>query len=849
MEEEKRTPENPHTPEPVSYDTVTSGTRSPAPLTGDRPLYGSVGHGIDETEFSKDPLTNADEVNKNDPLKGAEPFPGQFEKDGTGPSNAPDSKPLGSEDPVKMEPGEKGKAEVGDGNETTTPELGEQPASGMPAEASDLGRIGISSGDFGYNIGKGDDPGKEAGENPEAARRRQSLGQKEPQHGVKKSVQTLAPKEGQSPGTSAEANDLNNMSIASDDFGYNVGKGNDPGEEAGENPEAAKTRQSFGQKEPQHRANSTQIQGSEVPIEANDLSNIALESGDFGYNVGKGIEPGEEAGENPEAARRRQSFGLKEPDHSAKSTWTPETRELQSIHLDKRDIGPQNTQASPETRELRHIELKRGEFGYNPGKSSELGEEAGENPGAARRRQSFGQEEPQHGAKNTQTPETRELQSIHLSKRDIGPQNTQASPETRELRHIKLRKGDFGYNPGDGDEPGEKAGENPGAARRRQSFGQKEPDHSAKSTQSPETRELQSIHLGKRDIGPQNTQASPETRELRHIQLRKGEFGYNVGRGEESGHIRPDEDSTENPGASRARRRASIRSGSDYGERSNLGHGSPGKRRCSASDLGIDPPTSELRRESHCAHIPSFGDSLPRDTNTSDTLQSYLQTFLSERGSDPTGTASECPRIHSSQAMEGATHQKISSRDQQILECELNHHLKGGKQHKPSSLISCASDAAVTLGQLQQVLDEFKREILGSIDSRPTSSGSEMQFGGNISQLGTRLSKIESDISFIRKQISNNNTTTNGTTHPQEFTDGSANGGITTRLTNTSLYRRSREVRKMSWSTIALSVLTASSLMALGNLLGTAMRHEKGLGDMIAEWLFKEGRGKTPRVG
>lgn len=702
---------------------------------------------------------------------------------------------IGGDGHVQSSKKGKGKApEMKDeSNETTKPEMKDKDTQASP-ETAELQPVSLEKGEFGYNPGKGDDRDRQEPGEHLAARKQ-------------------APTIGSSEGT-AETAELLKLSLEKGEFGYNPGKGNEPGEEAGENPGASEARRRLSQSQPHHgipknpalqkQAPSTKT-SSEASPETKELQQVTMGKDEMGYNIGN--EP---------------STGHSKKKHPDTST---ETKELQAIHLHREDIGPQHIKVPPETRELGHIGLGKDEIGYNPGKGDSRDRRPpGEHPAVKKR------DYPTEAA-----PRETEKMTSETSKPDARPE---------ELGNIGIGRDDFGYNVGKGNEPGEEAGENPGASQARRRYSQSQPHHSAKSTQTPETRELGSIHLEKRDIGPQNTQASPETRELRHIELHRGGFGYNVGRGKESGRIRSDEDSTENPSAARARRRASTQSGNGYREeRPNFGYQNTSRDRRSSEELGINP---QIHEQSCSPRItPSFRDTLPRgekDTQVNDTLQSYLQSFLSERGSDPTGTTSDCPKIHSSQAMEGASNQRMSSRDREILQCEHRHKTKAAAE-KQSQMIPSTSgngSTAVTFGQLQQVLGQLKQDILESIDS---GSGGKQHFSGNISQLGPRLGRIEADIGFIRKQIST--PTNNGSANsvlPQGSINGTPNSDISAGFTNAS-YRRTSQ-RKMNWGMIGLGVLAALSLVALGGILESTRQAERGWGDKLAEWLFREGRGQ-----
>lgn len=733
-----------------------------------------------------------------------------------------------------------------DAAEETAPEVNMNGDTQASPETAELQPVSLEEGEFGYHPGRESEPGEETGENPQASRTRRRLSQGEPLcHSAPK--QPAVKKQAPRTGLTAETAELRKISLRKGEFGYNPGKEGEPGEDTGENPKASLTRRRLSHTgPPRHNIPKQPAPAKQIPktgsavgtIETAELRRVSLTQGDFGYNPGAESEPGEDTGENPEAARTRRRLSHSEPPHHSPpkqpapnsqiidspetrepqqlstgndelgcntdneplpghpkrkhSDTSDETKELESNRIHRKDIGPK---ATAERRELRHVGLGRGETGYNVGKvDGRHRQESGE---SSRAKLMFGR--------------------------------SRTDPGAEELSHIDVREGDFGYNVGKGRNPGEEAGENPEASQARRRFSSDQPHHSAKSTQTLETQELAQIHLSRRDIGPQQTQASPETRELRQIDLRSGEFGYNVGRGEEAGHIRPDADSSENPNAGRARRRASIHLDGDYGEeRPNFGYRNPPGRRRSSQELGINPV---VREQSHIE--PPFQDNAPRserDTLVNDTLQTYLEDFLSDRDS---GKASEHPKVRSSQTMEGVSQQPVS-----------NDHADEHRQKTPSS---SKAPPAATLEELQLLLGQFKRDIIISINPRaaPDSDGDEKQFVRPISQFGPRLRRIETDVDFIRKQISIVNNSGSGVSDgvlSQERSNSMPNRGAATRSTIASMYRRGKS--DINWGVVSLGILAALGLVAFGEMLGSSRYAGKGLGDRLAEWLFMEGRGQ-----
>lgn len=704
-------------------------------------------------------------------------------------------------------------------------------------ETAELQPVSLEEGDFGYHPGRESEPGEETGENPQASRTRRRLSQSEPPcHSAPK--QPVMKKQAPRTGMTAETAELRKISLRKGEFGYNPGKEGEPGEDTGENPKASLTRRRLSHSgPPRHNIPKQPAPVKQVPktgsaentIETAELRRVSLTQGEFGYNPGAESEPGEDTGENPEAARTRRRFSHSEPPHHnipkqpaptspiigshspetgepqqlstgndelgrkeppsghpkrKHSDTSDETKELESSRIHRKDIGPQHPKATAERRELRHVSLGSGEVGYNTGKGDEHHhQESGEH---SRVKRMFGR--------------------------------SRTDPGAEELSRIDVREGDFGYNVGKGRDPGEEAGENPEASQARGRSGSDQPRHSVKSTQTLGTQELAQMHLSKRDIGPQHTQASPETRELRHIDLRSGEFGYNVGRGEEAGRVRPDTDSSENPNAGRARRRASIHLDGDCGEeRPSFGYRDPPRRRRSSQELGV---ASVVYEQSHIK--PSFQDNAPRserDTLVNDTLQTYLEDFLSDRDS---GKAPERPKARSSQG--------IPQRDDRADE----HRLK-----TPSS---SEAPPPVTLEELQLVLGQFKRDIIISINPRaaPDSDGDEKPFVRPMTQFGPRLRRIETDVDFIRKQISVvGSGGGSGVSDGIQRTNSMPSSGTSTIA---SIYRRGKS--DINWGVVSLGIVAALGLVAFGEMLGSTRHAGKALGDRLAEWLFMEGRGQ-----
>lgn len=199
-----------------------------------------------------------------------------------------------------------------------------------------------------------------------------------------------------------------------------------------------------------------------------------------------------------------------------------------------------------------------------------------------------------------------------------------------------------------------------------------------------------------------------------------------------------------------------------------------------------------------------------------DTLKTYLQEFLTDRAS---GKVSEYPKAQT----EGVPDQSPSDGPEE-------HHQKT----RPSTEAS-----PVTFGQLQQALGQFKRDILASLNPRAPldSVGDQKQPSAAISQLVPRLRRVEADIDFIRTQI---NIIDDDTT--QDRTSSAPNNDTAARSTIASTYRRGKN--DINWGVVSLAIVAAVSLIAFGEMLGSAKHAGKGLGDRLAEWLFMEGRGQ-----
>lgn len=738
-------------------------------------------------------------------------------------------------------------------------------------ETTELQSVSLEEGEFGYHPGRDSEPGEETGENPEAARTRRRLSHSEPPcHSAPKPPVVVEE-------ATAETAELRKIFLKKGEFGYNPGKEGDPGEDTGENPKASRTRRRLSHDEPPHHsapkppARVSKSDPAVLTVETVELRRMSLKKGEFGYNPGKEGDPGEATGENPKASltRRRLSHSGP-PQHSAPKQPAPIIQTSKTW----------SAEGTIETAELRRVSLKQSEFGYHPGTESEPGEDTGENPEAARTRRRFSHSEPPHHSIMKQsapidcdignepssghvkrkhsdtsaeaderhedtgmqrlkgTIKSRESRHVGLGKGGIGNSSgkgdghyrqepgehlqakhvfrrAKTDPGTEELSHIGVGSGDFGYNVGRGSDPGGEAGENPEASQARRRFDSDPPRHSAKSTQTAETQELGHIRADKRDTGPQRAQTSPETRELRQISLRRGEFGYNVGRGEESGRIRPDGAGSENPNAGRARRRASVHSDGDCKqekERPDFGFRNAPRHRRSSQELAIN-------QQSHAT--PSLQANAPRsehDTGVNDTLKTYLQDFLADRAS---GKVSEYPKAHT----EGV-------HDPSPSESPEEHH------RKPSS---STEESPVTFAQLQQALGQFKRDILVSLNPRPAldPADGQKQRSGAVSQLVPRLRRVEADIDFIRTQI---NIIDNDDDTTQERPGSSPTGDIAARPTMANTYRR--EKSEINWVVVSLAIVAAVSLIAFGEMLGSARHTGKGLGDRLAEWLFMEGRGQ-----
>lgn len=848
------------------------------------PAYDLAEHGPDESAPEKDTATNTDsgtqsdtsvdpsqvvgagepsskartysqvlKMNLENGLDGDNPFPAQFEKDEVGPMPKEVST-------VDGEP----QLDTGPAEETGPGE--EEPLSEVSSETEQLAPDELQPGDFGIGIG-GDEQAqyddettqKEIEELEKSWSAEGGLPNIEPEppfmvsdisSGVygpptddikeeeKQEEAGLEMEEGKGEEgakgddtqASPETVELQPVSLEEGEFGYNPGKESEPGEDAGENPEASRTRRRLSHGEPPHHSAPKQPGpiakpvSTKVTAETFELRKISLRKGEFGYNPGKEGEPGEDTGENPKASRTRRRLSHSQPPcHSAPKQPTPSKQPPKTV----------SAEGTAETAELRRVSLTQGEFGYNPGIESDPGEDTGENPEASRTRRRFSHSEPpHHSAPKQPVP----------SKQDKGKERyRQEHPWTKEHDYSTgIASHAFGTD------PREETGENPEGSRTRGRHDNGQLRRNTKGSKTPEMQELGHIRASKQDTGPQRTEVSPETRELRHIELRSGEFGYNVGRGEEAGRIRPDKDGSENPSAARARRRASLQSDD---ERPNFGYRSALKPRRSSQELGVDP---NIHEQSYLPHItPSILRNAPRserDAFVNNALQSYLEDFLADRGFNPTGKTSDFPKIHSSQAIEGAPVQSGLSHDRTIIEDEQRRKAPVAAVLQQPTASSSDTRTPVTAEQLQQVLKQFKREMLDSINSRPAqdSDTDEIYLSGSISHLGPRLGRIERDINLIRKKISTIRTANNADgiidgIPSQERTNGAPSGGIATRSTLASAYKGGKN--DMNWVVLILGIVAAFSLFALGEMLGSAKNAGKELGDGLAGWLFKEGRG------
>ncbi|KAH0612482.1 uncharacterized protein H6S33_008862 [Morchella sextelata] len=250
--------------------------------------------------------------------------------------------------------------------------------------------------------------------------------------------------------------------------------------------------------------------------------------------------------------------------------------------------------------------------------------------------------------------------------------------------------------------------------------------------------------------------------------------------------------------------------GMDTPERQEIGRKDSSENLASQTSLGIDSLASELGKD---YHVPMSNDPSSRG-DTSDTPLTYQEDFFSERLSDLTG-------------------------DREILEYECS--IKIGDSRPEPSLIG---GTTVTLDQLQETISCFKREILESLESHnllvdtgdAQRDQEQQKLTIDISQLGPRLGKMESDLDFIRKQISSINTSnSNG---PSLLPQYSSKSDRASRSTSPSPPVPERGI---SWSMISLSVVTALGLVALGSMLGSVAK-ERGLTDKVAQWLFSEGK-------
>ncbi|RPA92230.1 hypothetical protein L873DRAFT_1838467 [Choiromyces venosus 120613-1] len=197
-------------------------------------------------------------------------------------------------------------------------------------ESRELGNMTLGSGEFGYNVGDlpSSHPGRHKTHGADNGRQGTipvpgsgvNAGIKEGQK--TNDINTTAPamqSQNEKPAGTAESQELGNITIERGEFGYNVG-----GLQSS-HPDRPKTHR-------QHPSRQFQGEGGTAP-ESEELGRITIESGEFGYNVG-GL-----PSSHPDRHRR----------HS---------------HGRLQDKAGQET---PETRELSQIQLGKGEFGYNIG--------------------------------------------------------------------------------------------------------------------------------------------------------------------------------------------------------------------------------------------------------------------------------------------------------------------------------------------------------------------------------------------------------------------------------------------------------------------------------------------------
>lgn len=861
-------------PEKDMATNTDSGTQS------DTSVDPSQGVGVGEPLSRTRTYSEVLKLNMENGLNSDNTFPAQFEKDGVGPMPVEAYTADGELQPdtgqvEKMGPGE------------------EEPHSETSSETEELAPDILQPGDFGIGIGSDEQAWydneatqKEIEELEKSWLPQEGLPDIEPQSPfmvsdissdlggpptddikgeeeyeqadleVKEEVGTKDDDTRASPETA----ELQSVSLKEGEFGYNPGRESEPGEDTGENPEASRTRRRLSHGEPPHHGAPKQPGSGVKPVstkvtaETIELRKISLRKGEFGYNPGKEGEPGEVTGENPKASRTRRRLSHSQPPcHSAPKQPTPSKQPPKTV----------SAEGTVETVELRRVSLTQGEFGYNPGRESDPGEDTGENPEASRTRRRLSHSEPPHHSapkqpsvkekgkgRYRQEPGERPWTKEHDYPAGVASQAFRRSwtdPGVEELSHIGIGRGDFGYNVGKASDPGEETGEDPEASQTQGRLSNGRPRHSTGSSRAPEMQELGHIRASKKDIGRQRTKASPEMEELRHIELRSSEFGYNASRGEEAERIRLDKDSSENPSAARARRQALLQPDE---ERSNFGYRSAPKPRRSNQELDADPA---IHDQSYLPHItPSIQKNAPRserDAFVNNALQSYLEDFLADRGFNATGKNSDLSKIHSPQVLEDAPGQSGLSHD----------HTTIGDEHRRKAQVTAVvqhpaafpsdTGAPVTAEQLQQVLKQFKREILDSINSRPAqdSDTDEIYLSGSISHLGPRLGRIERDINSIRRKINTTRTANNAdgitdVVRSQERTNGAASGGIAARSTLVSAYKSGKS--DINWVVLILGIVAAFSLFALGEMLGSAKHAGKGLGDKLAEWLFKEGRGQ-----
>ena len=440
----------------------------------------------------------------------------------------------------------------------------------------------------------------------------------------------------------------------------------------------------------------------------------------------------------------------------------------------------QDQDKSPETTELGDFTAGGGDFGYNVGTLPSS-----------------------HKSRHAEI-------ALHATQREA-PE----TPESRELNNITLESGEFGYN----------VGNLPSSHPDRHKVHRRRPEDGG-AGRTAESEELGSITMGKGEFGfnvgkgendgekenPSHSEQTAgtdeqtvganetqETEELANIAIGEDDFGYNVGKGKSDGE--------ENPNAADARLHsdqiaysgetketeelANITMGEgEFGY--NIGEGESGKGKENSMTSEAQnyneqvAGTGNMRGSGYYGHVngqsPKTGSTTRTDNTANGTLQDYLHSLLSLGAkplSPPTST-------HASEVL------------------ELTEHLPDQQSQ------------TVTITELRTVLADFKSDLLTSITAE------------------SRLQKVESDIDFIRKQLSSGGNITTPTHNAANGIKGAPRGPPEGDV---------RE-RILTWGFIIMAVITAISLAVLWGVTTNHITTREGVsfGDRIVEWLLMQGR-------